>query len=62
MSRLRRRNSGTPLLDLFDWLESPLTVLSPLSGNPLRVEAYVKDGCYVVRPRSPVWTRRRTST
>jgi HSP20 family protein len=41
------------LLDLIDWLETPLTVLSPLAGHPLLVESYVRDGCYVVRAEIP---------
>jgi len=52
MSTLTRRNSG-PFLDLFDWLEAPLTVLRPLGSTPLLVEEYVKDGHYVVRAEIP---------
>jgi HSP20 family protein len=53
MSTLTRRNSGAPFLDLFDWLETPLTVLRPLGSTPLRVEDYVRDGSYVVRAEIP---------
>jgi HSP20 family protein len=53
MSTPTRRHSGGPLLDLIDWLETPLTVLSPLAGHPLRVESCVRDGCYVVRAEIP---------
>jgi HSP20 family protein len=53
MSALTHRNSGGPFLDLFDWLETPLTVLRPLSSTPLRVEEYVKDGHYEVRAEIP---------
>lgn len=53
MSALTHRNSGGPFLDLFDWLESPLTVLRPLAGSVLRVEDYVKDGRYVLRAEIP---------
>jgi HSP20 family protein len=53
MSALTHRHSGGPFLDLFDWLESPLTVLRPLAASSLRVEDYVKDGRYVLRAEIP---------
>lgn len=53
MSALTHRSPGGPFPDLFDWLESPLTVLRPLASGVLRVEDYVKDGCYVLRAEIP---------
>jgi HSP20 family protein len=52
MSTLTRRNYRGPFMDVFDWLESPLTVLRPAS-HPMRVEDYVKDGTYVLRAELP---------
>ena len=53
MTALTHRNTGGPFLDLFDWLETPLTVLRPLASSVLLVEDYVKDGCYVLRAEIP---------
>ncbi len=53
MSTLTRRDYRGPFVDLFDWLESPLTMLRPLSAQPMRVEDFVKDGRYVVRAELP---------
>lgn len=53
MSTLTRKDHGGPFVDLFDWLESPLTMLRPLSAQTMRVEDYVKDGRYVVRAELP---------
>ncbi len=52
MNTLTHRDYRGPS-NLFDWLESPLTALRPLDGNPLRVEDYVKDGCYILRAELP---------
>ncbi len=52
MSTPTRRNYRGPFMDVFDWLESPLTVLRPAS-HPMRVEDYVKDGTYVLRAELP---------
>ncbi len=52
MATLVRRDSKGPL-DLFDWLETPWTVLRPVAGHPLRMEDYVEDGKYVVRAELP---------
>ena len=53
MSAATRGHSGGPFADLFDWLESPLAVLRPLAPHVLRVEDYVRDGCYVIRAEIP---------
>jgi HSP20 family protein len=53
MSTLTRRDYRGPFVDLFDWLESPLTMLRPISAQAMRVEDYVKDGRYVVRAELP---------
>ncbi len=52
MATLARRETRAPL-DLFDWLETPWTVLRPVAGHPVRLEDYVKDGRYVVRAELP---------
>jgi HSP20 family protein len=52
MTTLTRRESRGPL-DIFEWLETPWTVLRPVAGHPLRVEDYVEDGRYVVRAELP---------
>ncbi len=53
MSTLTRRDYRSTFMDLFDWLESPLTMLRPMSAQTMRVEDYVKDGRYVVRAELP---------
>ena len=53
MSTLTHRDYRGSFADLFDWLESPLTMLRPLSAQTMRVEDYVKDGRYVVRAELP---------
>ena len=53
MSTLTRRDYRSTFVDLFDWLESPLTMLRPMSAQTMRVEDYVKDGRYVVRAELP---------
>ena len=53
MSTLARRDYRGTFVDLFDWLESPLTMLRPISAQAMRVEDYVKDGRYVVRAELP---------
>lgn len=52
MSTLTHRDYR-PFGDLFDWLETPLTVLRPLASHPVRVEDYLKDGRYVLRAELP---------
>jgi HSP20 family protein len=42
-----------PFMDVFDWLESPWTMLHLGTGHPMRMEDYVKDGTYVVRAELP---------
>jgi HSP20 family protein len=53
MSTLVRRDYRGPLSDMFDWLESPWTFLRPTSGNPMRVEDFIRDGSYVIRAELP---------
>jgi HSP20 family molecular chaperone IbpA len=42
-----------PFGDLFDWMESPITMLRPLMGQTIRMEDFVKEGHYVVRAELP---------
>lgn len=53
MSTLTRRDYRGPFGDMIDWLETPWTVLRPVTGHPMRVEDYVDDGRYVVRAELP---------
>jgi HSP20 family protein len=52
MSTLTRKESR-PFLDLFDWMDSPMTMFRPLLGQGMRMEDFVKDGHYVVRAELP---------
>jgi HSP20 family protein len=52
MSTLTRRESR-PFLDLFDWMDSPMTMFRPLLGQGMRMEDFVRDGHYVVRAELP---------
>jgi HSP20 family protein len=53
MATLARRDIRGPL-DFLDWLETPwAAALHPVSGHPLRMEDYVKNGSYVVRAEMP---------
>ncbi|HEX9064004.1 MAG TPA: Hsp20/alpha crystallin family protein [Streptosporangiaceae bacterium] len=52
MSTLTRKESR-PFLDLFDWMDSPMTMFRPLLGQGMRMEDYVRDGHYVVRAELP---------
>jgi len=53
MSALTRRESRGLFPDLFDWLESPFSVLRPFMARPMRLEDLVEDGRYVVRAELP---------
>ena len=53
MSTLTHREFRGPFMDVFDWLESPWTMLRPAASHPLRVEDYVEDGTYVLRAELP---------
>ena len=53
MSTLTRREYRGPFGDMVDWLETPWTVLRPITGHPIRVEEFVEDGKYVVRAELP---------
>ena len=52
MGTLTRRESR-PFLELFDWMDSPMTLFRPFSGQAMRMEDYVRDGHYVVRAELP---------
>lgn len=52
MSTLTRKESR-PFSDLFDWMDSPMTVFRPFSGQNMRMEDYVRDGHYIVRAELP---------
>jgi len=47
----RRQSRHFP--DLFDWMESPMTMLRPMLGQGMRMEDYVRNGDYVVRAELP---------
>jgi HSP20 family protein len=53
MSILTRRDTRNPFVDVFDWLESPLTTFRPLWAQPMRMEDVTEDGHYVVRAELP---------
>jgi HSP20 family protein len=47
------RKESRPFLDLFDWMDSPMTMIRPLFGQGMRMEDYVKEGRYIVRAELP---------
>src|SRR5215469_5822129 len=53
MSTLARRDYRGPFADMIDFLEAPWTLLRPVSGHPVRVEDFVRDGRYVIRAELP---------
>jgi len=53
MSTLTHREYRGPFMDIFDWLESPWTMLRPAASHPMRLEDYVNDGTYVLRAELP---------
>ncbi len=53
MSTLTRRDYRGPFGEMVDFLEAPWTMLRPVPGHLMRVEDFVKDGCYVVRAELP---------
>ncbi|HUB42550.1 MAG TPA: Hsp20/alpha crystallin family protein [Streptosporangiaceae bacterium] len=53
MSTLVRRDYRNPLAEMIDWLETPWTSLRPVSGHPMRMEDFVRDGSYVIRAELP---------
>ena len=53
MSTLTRGDHRQPFADVFGWLESPLGLIRPAAGHPMRIEDYVKDGRYVLRAELP---------
>jgi len=53
MSTLTRRDYRGPLGEMVDWLETPWAVLRPVTGHPMRVEDFVRDGSYVIRAELP---------
>ncbi|HVB41707.1 MAG TPA: Hsp20/alpha crystallin family protein [Streptosporangiaceae bacterium] len=52
MSTLTRKESR-PFLDLFDWMDAPMTMFRPLLGQGMRMEDFVRDGHYIVRAELP---------
>ncbi len=42
-----------PLAELFEWMESPITMFRPLLGQNIRMEDFFRDGHYVVRAELP---------
>src|SRR5215831_8270155 len=53
MSTLIRRDYRGVFMDIFDWLDSPWTMVRPVASHPVRVEDYVKDHTYVLRAELP---------
>ena len=53
MSTLTRREYRGPFMDIFDWLESPWTMLRPAASHPMRLEDRVNDDTYVLRAELP---------
>jgi HSP20 family protein len=53
MSTLTRKDYRGPLAEMADWLEAPWAVLRPVTGHPMRVEDFVRDGNYVIRAELP---------
>lgn len=49
MSIIMRRDPRTVIPDFVDWFEEPFLTLRPYLGQPIRIEDYTEDGCYVVR-------------
>ena len=52
MSTITRKSAHGPFEEIFDWLESPLALIRP-AGTTMRVEDFVKEGCYVLRAELP---------
>lgn len=52
MSTLIRKESR-PFLDLFDWMDAPMTMFRPLLGQGMRMEDFVRNGHYIVRAELP---------
>lgn len=42
-----------PLAELFEWMESPITMFRPLIGSNIRMEDFYRNGHYVVRAELP---------
>jgi HSP20 family molecular chaperone IbpA len=47
------RKENRPFLDLFDWMDAPMTVFRPFTSQAMRMEDFVKDGHYTVRAELP---------
>jgi HSP20 family protein len=52
MSMLTRKESRS-FLDLFDWMDTPMTVFRPFTAQGMRMEDFTKDGHYTVRAELP---------
>jgi HSP20 family protein len=53
MSTLTRRDNRSPLSDMVEWLEAPWAAFRPVAANPMRIEAFIQDGSYVIRAELP---------
>ncbi|MFD0899148.1 Hsp20/alpha crystallin family protein [Actinomadura sediminis] len=53
MSGLERRETRGIFPDLFDWIESPFSLIRTAAGQTMRVENYVEDGGIVIRAELP---------
>ncbi|XRQ09839.1 Hsp20/alpha crystallin family protein [Actinomadura welshii] len=53
MSALQRRETRGIFPELFDWIESPFTMLRAGAAQTMRVEDYVDDGDHVIRAELP---------
>jgi HSP20 family protein len=42
-----------PFAELFEWMESPITMFRPLLGQSIRMEDFFRDGHYVIRAELP---------
>jgi HSP20 family protein len=53
VNAITQKSRRAPFTDIFDWLESPLGLIRPITGNFLPVEDYVRDDRYVLRAELP---------
>lgn len=47
------RHEHRPLMDLLDWVESPMTMFRTFPAQAIRIESFTKNGEYVVRAELP---------
>jgi HSP20 family protein len=53
MSGLERRETRGIIPDLFDWIESPITMFRTGTGQTMRIENYIDEGDHVLRAELP---------